>query len=526
MTSSSLTYLWAAEQIIRKHGRPLSAAEIVTFAQSSDLFSNAMYSKTPQKSLQARVSIEIIRNKEKSKFVRTAKGRFFLREFLIPDKSFDEVPAFHSERPLFAVYEAPRREPSPSKERVLVIPQKHFKDVLGFQGLRADNGRLVSRLIKGRLEYLPRTVAEGTEAYKQVVTYVLVTCGDLVLTFERGRFSRVAEFLRGSLCIGFGGHVIEEDRNLFSYRDGGASENALRELTEELAGVGNLKKGREESGLEIIGIINDDSSDVGRKHVAVVYRYRIQDWATWQKVSRGEASVNKLRWLDTQRERVNLTEYEYWSQLCWREFFPDVVQAQPVYRIFRKQPFRKQHLLVVLGCIGSGKSVATDYLSEHLGYARVNSGHVLAKLLDVRPVPGTSRAKFQALAWKFIAKSHGPEKLARALLAAAAKTGADRVVIDGVRHRATLEAIRRLARVPVAVLFVHATPDIAYEFYKAREHKGRATISPQVFLQLMNGDTEHEIPHLMPDADAVLYNWTGVSKFREALRGMARDLGL
>lgn len=525
MATERLTYLWVAEQIIRTHERPLSAAEMVTFAQADGLFSSTMYSRTPQKSMQARLSLEIIRNKDSSIFVRTAKGRFYLRDFLISNSDYDDVPAFHPDRPLFTVYAAPRRTPATPRERVLVIPRERFEKVLTFQGLRRDDGKLVARLTKGTLEYLPRTMAESTEDYKQVVTYVLVTCGNRVLAFERGNFSRVAEFLRGSLCIGFGGHVREEDRTLFSYRDAGVVENALRELTEELSGK-DLPQSQDASRLKVIGIINDDSSEVGRRHVAVVLRYRIKNWETWQKVSRGEASVNKLRWLDIRRDVVNLNEYEYWSQLCWRKFFPRLVRAQPVYRIFRKQPFRKKHIVVVVGSIGSGKSLATKYFSERLGYTEINSGRVLARLLGVRPVPATSRTKFQDLAWKFISQRRGPEKLAKALLQAARKANADRIVIDGVRHRTTLEAIKKLSDLPVAVLFVHAAPDSAFEFYKAREHKGKPAVTSRRFLQLMNGVTEHEIPHLMASADAVLYNWTGVQKFNEALGEMTVDLDL
>jgi len=302
-------------------------------------------------------------------------------------------------------------------------------------------------------------------------------------------------------------------------------ENAVRELSEELSGD-KLLRSRDLARLKVVGVINDDSTEVGRRHVAIVLRYNIKDWDTWKRVSRGEASVNQLRWLDTKRDEVNLNEYEYWSQLCWRQFFPQVVRAQPIFKIFRKLPFKKQHIVVVVGSIGSGKSLATRYFSERLGYAEINSGKVLAKLMAVRPVPGTSRERFQNLAWAFIAKAKGPEKLAKALISFAKAKNYSRVVIDGVRHRSTLEAIKRLSDMPVAVLFVHAAPDTAFQFYKDREHRGRDTITSHKFLRIMNGSTEQEISHLMAAADAVVYNWSGVAKFNAALAQMADQLHL
>jgi hypothetical protein len=51
---------------------------------------------------------------------------------------------------------------------------------------------------------------------KQFVTYVLVQCGQRLLFFRRSYLSRAAEFLRGSKCIGFGGHVSAADADILS----------------------------------------------------------------------------------------------------------------------------------------------------------------------------------------------------------------------------------------------------------------------------------------------------------------------
>src|ERR1700720_2050855 len=50
MVRGNPTYLWAAELVLRKHGRPLRAREIVNYAQEQGLFSDEMHSRTPQKS--------------------------------------------------------------------------------------------------------------------------------------------------------------------------------------------------------------------------------------------------------------------------------------------------------------------------------------------------------------------------------------------------------------------------------------------------------------------------------------------
>src|SRR5439155_13118811 len=81
--------------------------------------------------------------------------------------------------------------------------------------------------------YMDRLAAEQDNDYKQILTYVLMTRGQQVLAFKRGNYSRVEDFLRGSHCIGFGGHVTEDDRGLFA-RDMGVEQCVVRELCEEV----------------------------------------------------------------------------------------------------------------------------------------------------------------------------------------------------------------------------------------------------------------------------------------------------
>ena len=156
---------------------------------------------------------------------------------------------------------APRRMPAPAKERVLAVPRSHYEGLLTVQGFRADNGTLVGALVREPVRHLSRTDAESTDDHKQIVTYVLVTHGVKVLSFRRGTFNRAAAFLRGSLCIGFGGHVADSDLTIFSVADAGVVANAARELGEEVVPAGGRRPRSED--LRVVGVINDDSTEVG-----------------------------------------------------------------------------------------------------------------------------------------------------------------------------------------------------------------------------------------------------------------------
>ncbi len=530
MVNGKLTYLWAAERVLRKHGQPLRVREIVDYAHEEGLFTDEMHSRTPKKSMQARLSLDILKKGEQSIFSRAARGLFCLRESL--NDTARIAPALGDEGtsrgPEPITYIATRRVPSPATERVLAIPKSHYERILTFQGLRRDDGRIVSELVSGPRRYILRTEAEETDDHKQVVTYILVTHGAKVLSFRRGTFNRAAAFLRGSLCIGFGGHVSVADFTIFSSTDAGIRANAERELSEEVI-VSGARGSPQPESFQIVGLINDDSTEVGRRHVGVVLRYEIGDgeWDKWERVQRGEASINQLRWIDALGETINLSDFEYWSQLCWRTLFPVMVKAQPAYRILRKKAFRGPHILLVVGSIGSGKSAATRYLTRNFRYAEVNSGRQMAKLLGVPPVPETPRPVFQEMAWRLLQEADGSFRLAEGLLSAANRCKTDRVVIDGVRQLSVLRMLKAKARMPVAILFVHATPDVAFELYAGRGRgRGEGSVDREAFMTMLNAPVEREVPFMISEADVVLYNWSGEAGYGRTLSAMAEELGL
>jgi predicted NUDIX family phosphoesterase/dephospho-CoA kinase len=509
--AESATYLWVAETVLGKHARPLKAREIVSFGIEDGLFPDREISKTPQKSMQARLSIDILEKGAQSKFLRIGRGLFFLRDLA------------GLERPGTQEYTAIRRTPAPHSENVLVIGQDGYKDVLDFQGIDLlHTERLRKLLLSPHLSYIPRTVAETDNVHKQFITYTLIQHQTRLLCFRRGQYNRAASFLRGALCIGFGGHVTETDLTMFSYRDSGIRANAAREISEEI----RFKDGRPQidpADIEVLGILNDDSSDVGLRHLGIVLRYWAPDSDNWREPLRGEASVSQLRWLDLRKQNLNLLEFEYWSQLCLRKFYSPSVTARPIYRVLRKKPFLGKHILCVVGAIGSGKSIATRCFRE-AGYTEINSGQVLARIMDLPPIPQTPRPVFQQEAQAFIASELGPTVLAYAIVEEIKRRGSGNVVIDGIRHPETLKALRESANCPIAVLYIHTPPDVAYEMYTVREAP-REPVSPVEFAHIQNAAVESKVRYLIDSADAIVYNWTGIDSYRFAVKQLIEELG-
>lgn len=505
-------FLVVAEKVLVSVRRSMSAREIVAFAMDHGLFSDNISGRTPHQTMKSKLSQEIRRYGEQSRFVRTAPGRFSLRTLV--SSSSD-------------VYEAPPQQKPSNNEQILAIPKYDFYQHVKFQGLNKRWKANYKRLLKASsCQWVDRMAAEQDDSYKQVLAYVAVTRRGSVLCYKRGNYNRIEEYLRGSQCVGFGGHVSRADSMpLFPSADMGVSECVARELGEELAipsrDIRRLANGE---GLSCVGMLNDDSSEVGRRHVAFVFRYEVSADPAWRNPTRGEKSITQLQWLNKRTSSIPIWEFEYWSQLVLRQFFPQLVATDQSYKIVRKRPFQPPHLLCLVGEVGSGKTKTKEILCSQHGYKEVNSGRVVAKLLGIPPVPETARERFQEEAWKFINSTSGPARLASYILDAAASLNHDRVLIDGVRQHATLEHLRGgRCGSNIAVLYVFTPPDIAFSFYANRERQG---ISFEDYLAIRNAEVEREVPSMIGLADGVLYNWTGQAFHAATLRAMLDELDI
>ena len=98
------SYLKIAEVVLRSAHRPMSAKAILDVAYKAGVVPTHLYGKTQKKTLQARLSEDILRHRDTSLFYRTEPGQFFLSEFLsdptIPDDYKVPFPARRRTRDL------------------------------------------------------------------------------------------------------------------------------------------------------------------------------------------------------------------------------------------------------------------------------------------------------------------------------------------------------------------------------------------------------------------------------------------
>jgi predicted NUDIX family phosphoesterase len=143
-------------------------------------------------------------------------------------------------------------------ERILVVKRTELFKESAWTGVRSVNFDEYLTLIQDKQEFMPRYLAEENLAYKQIIPYLVFEHGDKYFLMQR-KGSSSEQRLANKYSLGIGGHLREEDMQGASLFDW-----ARREFEEEINYSGNLT-------IKPIGILNDDSNDVGKVHVGFVF---------------------------------------------------------------------------------------------------------------------------------------------------------------------------------------------------------------------------------------------------------------
>jgi len=190
-------------------------------------------------------------------------------------------------------------------ENVLVFPRALFEKLGVFQGFNPDvNHYLPAILEASNNHFMPRAQAETNPDFKQIIPYVVITDGKSVLHYVRGKKAGEQRLVaKGS--IGIGGHVNDEDHTLFAFGAQAFKEAVQREVCEEVAIQGSFEA-------RPVGLINDDSTEVGRVHFGVVHLL----WCATDQVKKNEQVITQLEFVPLEELRQKREQMETWSQLC------------------------------------------------------------------------------------------------------------------------------------------------------------------------------------------------------------------
>lgn len=196
-------------------------------------------------------------------------------------------------------------------EHILVVPTAVFHRLGHFQGFCGD----VERYWKGLLDpthtsYRPRPEMEQDPSFKQLIPYVIFQYkpagGDpQIFQYTRGKGQGEAR-LHAKRSIGVGGHISADDAAQASAYD----EGMRRELEEEVI-IDTPYSGK------IVGLINDDETEVGRVHLGVVHLLEVERPAVQPR----EDEILDAGFRPIPELLANIDRFETWSQICLKALF-------------------------------------------------------------------------------------------------------------------------------------------------------------------------------------------------------------
>lgn len=217
-------YLDIAKKVLETTRKPMSARQLLDAAYLMKIVPHHLHGQTQHKTLQARISEDILYRRHRSEFIRTEPGRFFLRTLLsdprIPESFKAEFPAPRRAEQLknFLVLCSSRLhstlKPTPTLSRIEQIAE--------LSSLNADdlNYQLLSEIS-----------TRADIAYFKTFTVVLK---DNFVLVGRSYARAENDELDSVKSVGFYAYVTVDDRTLFSRDSFGFAEAAKRSLIEQI----------------------------------------------------------------------------------------------------------------------------------------------------------------------------------------------------------------------------------------------------------------------------------------------------
>jgi len=182
-------------------------------------------------------------------------------------------------------------------EQVMVVERQTLAPFLIEYGLVKERTDEMFDLIVDLHFFLDRPTAEISPQFKQIIPYVIIRNDDAYFLLQRTQKQTEAR-LHHKYSLGIGGHINPDTPDLL--------EGLQKELEEEVHVAGDYD-------LTFVGVLNDDTTDVGRVHLGAVYLLDAHE----RNVTVRETEKMTGRWVP----RAELAQFremmETWSQIVY-----------------------------------------------------------------------------------------------------------------------------------------------------------------------------------------------------------------
>lgn len=186
-------------------------------------------------------------------------------------------------------------------ESILVVKTELLNGYIkGKNGLIRGCDKEILDVVDSEHEFRPRPEMEEDPSYRQIIPYVVLTRGDEVLVLRRLKKGGEKR-LHGLLSIGVGGHINPVD-------EAGRGEVLMRGLRREVSEEVEIES---ELSLEPVGVINEETNEVGSVHLGFMFRMEVSGEVRVRETEKLEGLWVKKSELASLREQM-----EGWSKIA------------------------------------------------------------------------------------------------------------------------------------------------------------------------------------------------------------------
>ncbi|MGF1620851.1 MAG: winged helix-turn-helix domain-containing protein [Rhodomicrobiaceae bacterium] len=299
-------YLKIARKVLHQARRPMSAKSILRVAYRVGMVPLHLHGKTQHKTLQARLSEDIVSRRDRSAFFRTKPGCFFLREFL-NDASLPEE--FRSPFP------ARRRSRDFITGKVLTVATQDLDScsIAKNDELDPKAGLRILSSFYTWTDYKK----DFNEDIVCIIAFAIVVKGGKVLTHRIGRYRDDRDPFLLRRTIGFPATIKQNDLSLFNYTDLAISECGTKAAINDL----DIPTDTPES----VRLLDDA---VIERFVLVKRPNKIKELLgivivkcpMWFEPTRRRLAIQNLDWLDPSVPVNNIEDFDPWSQSVLKKY--------------------------------------------------------------------------------------------------------------------------------------------------------------------------------------------------------------
>lgn len=295
--------------VLRSMKRPLSARAILKHAYANDIAPHHLYGKTQHKTLQARLSEDILHRREQSLFFRTKPGHFFLREFItdtsIPAEFRQPIIARRRTRDLFL-------EPALTLNYDVA---KHFIPKGTF-----SKPETVDKIAKSGLYHYADPKHRNSD---DVLLWAVsaLTRQNKILSYRIGRYRDDRDHFAHKRSIAFSTLVSQTNHTLFDAGNLGISDSALFAVATDLDIPLPEALATHSVFEHLMRFVTWQPDQINETGLLAFVEVSAPDW--FEPIA-DKLSLNDLSWIDISTPPNNWEDFDPCSQTILSYYFPKV----------------------------------------------------------------------------------------------------------------------------------------------------------------------------------------------------------